>query len=297
MLEQDAKIKVVFRGVRGSYPVPGPTTLLYGGNTSCHEVHAGGRTLIFDAGTGIISLGRDLMKQGLKHDIALFISHDHHDHTAGLMYFGPCFSKQTNLYVYGPGKEHGGILESLDTLTAPTAHPIHFSQMGMHYECTEAVAGMMVRWAPDAPAPAVVPADTPIAPSDIVVRVFKNPKHPLGGVYNFRLEYAGKSYVYASDVEGTPGQGDAALAEFARGADLLCHDGQYREEDYPTRVGWGHSTAQMAIQTAVLAGAKRLAIIHHEPTYDDARLAAMEEEAKGAFPGIFYAKENMEIEF
>ena len=57
------ELKIKFWGVRGSYPTPGAGTVKYGGNTACVEINAGGRTIILDAGTGIIPLGRELAKQ------------------------------------------------------------------------------------------------------------------------------------------------------------------------------------------------------------------------------------------
>ena len=54
-------IDVRFWGVRGSIPTPGPATVEIGGNTSCVEVRAGGRLLIFDGGTGLRNLGNALL--------------------------------------------------------------------------------------------------------------------------------------------------------------------------------------------------------------------------------------------
>src|ERR1041384_7043390 len=56
------KLRVKFWGVRGSHPTPGAQTVKYGGNTACVEIQAGARTIILDAGTGIIPLGHELAK-------------------------------------------------------------------------------------------------------------------------------------------------------------------------------------------------------------------------------------------
>ena len=289
-------ITIVFRGVRGSYPMPGPTTLRYGGNTTCQEIRAGGRLLVFDAGTGIISLGRDMMREGRNHHLALFFSHNHHDHTGGLLYFKPAYSPNTTIDIFGPMDEPGSIIESLARLSAPAVHPVQLVRMGMKFNCGILRDGSLVRWAPGEAHPAIVPPDAPLTPEDVVVRTLQNDLHPIGGVLNFRLEYAGKSYVFATDVEGDEAKGDPRLAAFAKGADLLAHDGQFTSEEYYSlRRGWGHSTVGMAIRTARLAGAKRLAIIHHEPAYDDDKLDAMEREAKTDFPDLFFAKEGQVV--
>ena len=49
--------RVKFWGVRGSIASPGPSTIFYGGNTSCVEVRADGQIIVLDAGTGIRALG------------------------------------------------------------------------------------------------------------------------------------------------------------------------------------------------------------------------------------------------
>ncbi len=54
---------IQFWGVRGSIPAPGPETVRYGGNTSCVEMRVGGKRLIFDGGTGLRVLGKNLLKQ------------------------------------------------------------------------------------------------------------------------------------------------------------------------------------------------------------------------------------------
>src|SRR6266498_495581 len=74
------ELRVKFWGVRGSYPAPGAGTIKYGGNTACVEIHAGERTIVLDAGTGIISLGRELAARH-SHEVVLLFSHLHHDHT------------------------------------------------------------------------------------------------------------------------------------------------------------------------------------------------------------------------
>ena len=55
------ELEFTFWGVRGSTPVPGPTTIKYGGNTACVELRSDeGDWIIFDAGTGIRLLGESL---------------------------------------------------------------------------------------------------------------------------------------------------------------------------------------------------------------------------------------------
>lgn len=292
----DAKITIVFRGVRGSHPMPGPSTIRFGGNTTSQELRVGGRLLVFDAGTGIISLGDDLIREGGKRHIAVFFSHNHHDHTDGILYFKPAYDASTTMHIFGPVDRPGSILDALENLSSPAAHPVPLTRMGMHFNCAVLGDGDVVRWAAGDDAPAIVGPGTALSPDDVVVKVMKNNLHPLEGVLNFRLEYAGRSYVYATDVEGDEEHGDPRLAQFAKGADLMSHDGQYTSEEYQSsKRGWGHSTIAMAIRTARMAGVKRLAIIHHEPAHSDDQLEAMESKVQADCPEIFLAREGQTV--
>ncbi|HID62730.1 MAG TPA: MBL fold metallo-hydrolase, partial [Anaerolineae bacterium] len=121
------KFIIRFRGVRGSYPVPGETTSRVGGNTACVEVWAGGHLIIIDAGTGIIGLGKDLMKKyrdgGENEPIVatMLFSHTHHDHTQGFPFFEPAYEGTSVLYMFGPKTFYEDIEEALSrAMLAPT---------------------------------------------------------------------------------------------------------------------------------------------------------------------------------
>lgn len=293
MHNADAAMTIIFRGVRGSHPMPGPSTARYGGNTASQEIHVGGRLLVFDAGTGIISLGRELARRGRPSDIALFFSHNHHDHIDGLLYFRPAYMASTTMHIFGPADERGDIEYALELLSRPAVHPVPLSDMGMRYDVAVLEGGETVVWRPGEAAPRLAGEHEELTGGDVVVKILKNHLHPIDGVLNFRLEYGGKSYVYATDVEGDEERGDVELAEFARGADVLAHDGQYMSEEYfAGRKQWGHSTIRMAVKTARMAGAKRLVILHHDPEHSDDQLDAMAREADGWFPGVVFAKEG-----
>ena len=125
---------VRFWGVRGSYPVPGPRTVHYGGNTSCVEVQAGAHTIILDAGTGIINLGMELLRRakadGNKPVVAtLFFSHMHHDHTQGFPFFTPAYLGSSVLNIFGPRVFERDLEETLAHSMLPPSFPVALQEM------------------------------------------------------------------------------------------------------------------------------------------------------------------------
>jgi ribonuclease BN (tRNA processing enzyme) len=105
--------------------------------------------------------------------------------------------------------------------------------------------------------------------------------------------------VYATDTEGYSG-GDQKLIRFAKGTDLLIHDSQYMPNDYVQGdvvvQGYGHSTVDMAAEVAAQAGAKRLALYHYDPFYDDSTVEKMEKRAQDIFKNSVASHEGLEIE-
>ena len=115
--------------------------------------------------------------------------------------------------------------------------------------------------------------------------------HP-GGCKVFRLRFGGKTLVYATDQEPDE-EGFAALAAFAKDADLLLYDAQYTEDEHRIRRGFGHSTAQEGLQLMEICGAKQLLLIHHDPHSTDAELTARETALGRA--DVRYAREGETI--
>jgi len=93
-----------FWGTRGSIPVPGNKTLIYGGNTPCVEIRNKDKNLIIlDAGSGLRELGKQIAQNGIEDSIHIFISHYHWDHIQGIPFFIPLYEKGNNITFYGEG--------------------------------------------------------------------------------------------------------------------------------------------------------------------------------------------------
>lgn len=256
---------VKFWGTRGSIPTPGRRTQRYGGNTSCVEIRAGSDIIVCDGGTGLRELGMDLMKRVQPNEpltIHLFFSHPHWDHIQGFPFFGPAYNPNTTIYVYGAAREWK-IHELLSGQMVSHYFPVSFRDLGAKILPREFSEGK-------------------VAIGDCKVTTFEQ-THP-GGSLGYIFEYAGKRVAYCTDAEIDADILDGKLAETEplklrpapkyvttpiTGVDLLIADGQWRDDEYPKRIGWGHPRATTVVDVAVQAQVKKLAVYHHDPMHSD----------------------------
>ncbi len=294
-----------FWGVRGSYPVSKANMQHTGGNTTCVEVRVGGHEIILDAGTGLIALGQFLRQQpgAAPPPVTILFSHLHYDHILGLPFFDPLYQPEATLHLVGRSAGGKSFKEMLCQAIASPYFPVDLREVPATCQFYNLEPGDDLEWRPDAPAPqlhsashdsALVRARTP-APDAVRVSFLHSAAHPRNGCLVSRIEYGGRSLVFATDVEG-PQDGDQMLIRFARGADVLIHDAQYHEEEYVTsKHGFGHSTPRMATAVARAAGVKRLVLFHHDPEHDDGVLEELHRMAQREFPQTTLATEGLEL--
>lgn len=272
-----------FWGVRGSHPVPGPRTAKTGGNSSCVEVSAGGRTVVFDAGTGIIALGHELLARGGRREVDIFLSHLHHDHIEGLRFFKPFYRQQWRCRLYGPATGEPNLEEHLAQTMHGRFFPVEMHELQAKIAVQRLAVGSRIALG---------------GRPRVVVEVGHTGAHPRHGSHLFRLTCGGRSVVYATDVEAPLG-GFEDVVRFAHGADVLIHDAQYTEDEYfrpvDNRRGWGHSTVRMAAETAAAAGVGRLVLYHHDPCRTDVQIPALERLARRIFPQVTVAREGLTL--
>lgn len=278
-----AGITIKFRGVRGSFPVPGPTTAKTGGNSSCVEVRAGGKVILFDAGTGIIPVGHELVRSAGPREVHIFLSHLHHDHIEGLRFFKPFYKPDWTCHLYGPDTASPGLDDHLAQMMRGRFFPLEMSDLLAKIEIHALTPGGKI--------------DLGGRPR-VRIAIDHTTAHPRFGVHLFRLECAGKSVVYATDVEAPLG-GLEKVVSFAKGADVLIHDAQYTEHEYfrreDNRQGWGHSTVRMAAEAARAAEVGRLVLYHHDPCRKDSQIAPLEKLARKIFPRVTAAREGKSL--
>ncbi|MBI1814443.1 MAG: MBL fold metallo-hydrolase [Deltaproteobacteria bacterium] len=276
-------LRVRFWGVRGSYPTPGPATARIGGNSSCVEVTSAKHTLAFDAGTGIIGLGRELMHRNGDPTVYVFLSHLHHDHIEGLRYFAPAYNPRWTCHIYGAGGGAQALQRLLARTMTPRLFPVSLSQLPANLAINNLDKQERIRLNG--------------SPATVITARYSN-AHPKVGVTLYRVTCGGRSVVYATDVEAPLGGHDDVVA-FARGADVLIHDAQYTDAEYhgtpSNKAGWGHSTVRMAAEAARAAKVGELILYHHDPEHDDAEVRRLEKLARTIFPRTRAASEGLEL--
>jgi phosphoribosyl 1,2-cyclic phosphodiesterase len=291
------ELRVKFWGVRGSYPTPGAGTVKYGGNTASVEVRTGDRTIILDAGTGIIPLGRELARRRAL-EVLLLFSHLHHDHTQGFPFFLPAYMPNARLHIFGPGGTPETLSRVLEHNQSSETFPVSLREMASSKDIQSARESQVIVW--DEAGVRLAESTVGLNDDAVVILIHKSYAHP-GGVYVYRITWHGKSIVYATDTEGYVGT-DRRLVQFAKDTDVLIHDAQYLEAHYrgqltgfPATQGYGHSTVTMACEVAVASEAGQLILFHHDPSYSDAMIAGMEATAKAQFTEVRAAYEGLEI--
>jgi phosphoribosyl 1,2-cyclic phosphodiesterase len=277
-------LQVKFWGVRGSVPVPGPTTVKTGGNTSCVEVRCGRKLVILDAGTGIRGLGASLVATKQKVEADIFFSHVHWDHIQGFPFFIPAMIPGNKLRLYGGRNVTATLEETLYGQMNYPNFPVVIGDLGAEILFHDLKEAEVIT----------------IGTGKERVRV-KNARlnHP-NGVYSYRIEYQGRTVVYATDTEhyAVP---DPRLIELARKADVLIYDAQYTPEEYAgeasgvPRLGWGHSTMMEGARMAKLCSVKKLVLFHHDPAQDDEAVIEKERRAKKVFKNTVAAREGLVI--
>jgi len=294
-----------FWGVRGSYAAPFSSHLGVGGNTSCVEIRAGDHLLICDAGTGIIPLGNELMRQDQIREIFIILTHYHWDHVCGLPFFVPAFMPDWKISFFGPGDSPKLIEEHISAQMQAPYFPVGTETWLAETNYLE-------------------PQNDGFQYGSMKIN-FSNVHHP-GITFGYKIEVNGKTIVYASDNEckfieksikrRTDEFTEEELALFEemiheehqselnlfKDADILIHDAQYTPDDYEKKHGWGHSCYVDAIDTAIDANVKELYLFHHDPNYDDAAMEAIQKHSneiikeKGSSLVCHIAKEGMTID-
>lgn len=264
-------------GVRGSIPVPGPSTLRYGGNTSCVELRADDEVIILDAGSGIRALGSELEREfGARPiNVTMLSTHAHWDHIQGLPFFAPAYQEKNSMRLLGYKGVGGGFGAILSRQMAVPFFPVRLRdlpcEMSVH-ELTE--------------------MEFDVGPVHVRSRFVNHPGNCVG----YRLDLGSSAVAFLPDHEpyefhqlhaeaGMHASVEQAakfavserqkLVEFLEGVDILFLDAQYTDAEYKEHMGWGHGSITTVVDLATDANVGKLMLFHHDPNHDDDFIDAM----------------------
>jgi phosphoribosyl 1,2-cyclic phosphodiesterase len=265
---------IKFWGVRGSIACPGNEFIRYGGNTPCIEVWCGNRLLILDAGTGINPLGQHLEKNHAPFKTHILLTHTHFDHIIGLPFFKSVYNPQNQIDIWAAHLIPESTLCNAvhDMMNAPF-FPIPPEIFGAKMSYNDFQCGEQLVF------------------GDIKIKTFalNHPNRATG----YRIEYQGKSLCYMTDTEHKIGKPDEELIAFIHKADVVIYDSTYTDEEFPKKIGWGHSTWQEGLRLCSAAKARHCVFFHHDPSHNDAFLDRVQQEAFLTSPYALVAQEGM----
>lgn len=276
-------MEVTFFGVRGSCPCAGDGYRRYGGNTSCVLVRVeDDPPLICDLGTGLrmlgATLGAELRAEGRPLRATALLTHLHFDHILGLPFFEPLHDPGAVLDIYGPRQDGVALKERLHTAVQPPFFPVEFTEL-------RGDACFHDTWN----------EDFAVGSAKVLARTVPHPGNTLG----YRIEAEGSVLAYLPDHQAPLDRTTVTdgVLELCHEADLVVHDAQYTDSEFAERAAWGHSTIAYAVRVAAQAGARRLALFHHDPSHLDSDIDRLVKRARDlpearGLKGIFAAKEG-----
>lgn len=270
---QKQELKVKFWGVRGTRMVSDCNEVIYGQNTICVEVQCGDRILVFDAGSGIIQLGNDLIDRGIT-SMDLFLSHAHYDHVEGIPFFQPFYNQNFTTHFWA-GRLNG-IRHTRDIVDGLMKEPyfpikqekflstIHYREI-QDYQTIDLGGGIKVE----------------------TTRLM----HP-GGATGYKVLFDGRSFAFVTDTTHAIDQQDQTLLDFVRDVDLFAYDCSYLDVEFPKFASFGHSTWEEGARLKAKSGAKAMMGFHHMPYRSDDELDAIAKMLEKECPGCRVAKDH-----
>ncbi len=263
--------QVKLMGVRGSMPVHGAAHARFGGATSCVFIRAGEEGLILDAGSGLNGAAWRNFFPG--EHLSLLITHAHADHILGFPAFGPLFDPRCTADIYLKSRAGLDARRQLETLMNPPLWPVGVEAMRAALRFCD------------------VPGRFAIGPVQVSALEGRHP----GGATLYRLDRGGESLVYATDFEPDDASADA-FCDFAADCSLLLLDGQYTDEEYAARRGFGHSAMMASAELAQRCRARQTLLIHHDPNRTDDQLLLLEQEIRARYGNVRLGREGEEID-
>ena len=275
--------RIRFWGVRGSIPVPGKSTVRYGGNTSCVEVRANGEIILLDAGSGIRLLGLALDKEfgSRSMKLTLLITHTHWDHIQGLPFFSPAYNQNNLIRVLGYEGARAGLATILASQMETPFFPVSLRQLPSHLAIEELkemefqIGKVQVR-AKFANHPGICAGYRLFTNSGSIAYFPDNEPYE-----QLKLQLASRDGIGEEEARDFAAAERAKMVEFLQDCDVAILDTQYTDEEYAKHIGWGHSSLSSVVSLALDADVRQLLLFHHDPNHDDEMITKMVEQARG----------------
>jgi phosphoribosyl 1,2-cyclic phosphodiesterase len=280
-IDRPAEFTVKFWGVRGSISTPNAETARFGGNTACVEIQVGGKRLVFDGGTGLRALGKQLLCE-MPVQAHIFFTHTHWDRIQGFPFFAPAFIEGNQFDIYGAvGANGASIKQRLSDQMLRPNFSVPIQSMRSQLRFHDIAPGSIIR------------LDDVVIEAIAVNRAY--------GALGYRITWNGHSVVYATDTEPTLGHShiDQGLLYLANQADLLIYDiarpdyipylegSTTDEQPLPWKAG-----AEVSVATQV----KQMVLFHHDPDHEDDLLDQVEAELQTWLPQVKFAREGLAIQ-
>jgi phosphoribosyl 1,2-cyclic phosphodiesterase len=262
--------------------VPGPSTVRYGGNTSCVELRADGEIIVLDAGSGIRALGLDLEKEFGERSVklTLLITHTHWDHIQGLPFFLPAYNQKNQIRVLGYEGARAGLAAILAGQMETPFFPVSLRDLPSNIAIEElkemefSIGKVRVR-SRFANHPGICAGYRFETTAGSVAYFPDNEPYEL-----LKLHIAERDNASLEDAREFAHTERQKLVEFLSGVDVLILDAQYTDEEYLQHIGWGHGSLSRVVSLALDAQAKKLFLFHHDPAHNDEKLDEMVERAR-----------------
>ena len=266
-----SRVVLAYWGVHGTLPTPGPAYHRSGGNTPCVSVEVGGEPLtIFDAGSGIKRLSDHVMAtHGTERFSArIFISHTHWDHINTVPFFAPIYMRGNEIQFYGPYQGDLTIERAISAQMESVYFPVTTREFGAHVVFRDLREEAL-----------------DFGALKIETMLLSHPGYCLG----YRLTARGSTICYITDNElylpsdkRHNSRYFEQLVRFVQGADVLVTDTTYRDQEYLSKVDWGHSCVSQVAHLAARAEVKRLHLFHHDIDQTDTVIDLKLKEAREA---------------
>jgi phosphoribosyl 1,2-cyclic phosphodiesterase len=239
----------------------------FGGHSSCVELETAaspevGQYFVCDMGSGARAFGEHVLARQSRRPatVNVFMSHMHWDHIMGFPFFRPAYRPEYRVRIHGC---HEQLEHAFRLQQEPPCFPVPFGALAASIE--------FVR---------LTPGETHLIDGMSVTPMLQ--LHS-GDSFGYRFEADGRAVVYTTDSEHKLEEAGESekYAFFFRDADLVIFDAMYSLADaISVKADWGHSSNVIGVELCQLAGAKRLALYHHEPANDDQAIARILDETR-----------------